>query len=64
MESTPFLSNLADYLPEYLDSKPDFKTWLRSQNGASMLNEMADFLVLTMPSPRIDYYQSSDYAKI
>ena len=63
MEYEPFLSHVAENLPNYFSSNPDFKDWLLSvSNGDSPIGrEIADFLVLTLPHPRIDYYQSSDF---
>lgn len=65
MEYAHFLPHLADYLPDYLSSNEDFKSWLKMQNDAgSMVDQMADFLVMTLPHPRINFYESSDYKEI
>jgi len=63
MEYKHFLPLIARYLPAALAAKPEFKDFLQS-NGPSLIYELSDFLVMTLPSPRIKYYQSSDYTAI
>lgn len=65
MEYKHFLPLLANNLPpgSYLDQSPSFKSFLINQ-GPEKIYELSDFLMMTLPSPRINYYKSSDYFKI
>jgi len=62
MELQPFLGLISDYLPPDLHENDDFITYLRS--GNTSLNQFADLLVMTLPDPRISYYESSNYELI
>jgi len=57
MEYDYFLEHLADNLPENLKQYTSFADWLRTEAN---LDEYADHLVMTMPSPRLDYYSYPD----
>lgn len=54
---------LSRYLPTRLNSNEDFKQFLLEQ-GADKIYELSDFMMMTLPSPRIDYYKSSNYFDI
>ena len=60
MEYDPFLDTIADNLNWLLYYYPDFVAFLKDPSLVS-LNEFADHLVMTLPSPRIDWYQKSSY---
>lgn len=65
MEYASFLPLLADFLPpsSELSTNDNFKNFLKTQ-GSEIIYEMSDFLMMTLPSPRINYYESSDYFEI
>ena len=63
MEFKHFLPLLARYLPKALNDEADFKTYLLSQGGKKIY-ELSDFLMMTLPYPRVRYYQSSNYFDI
>jgi hypothetical protein len=64
MEYAPFYKLLARYLPEGpLDDNEHFKRYLLQQ-GDKKVYELADFMMMTLPSPRIKYYSSSNYFDI
>ena len=64
MEYKHFLPHLASYLPvTELSNNTDFKFYLFS-NGSKILYEISDFMMMTLPSPRAKYYQSSNYDDI
>lgn len=76
MEYDYVFSQMANYLPQPWDTfplhqcekdgKPDFCTfreWLKN-NGTEVAQGLADFMMMTLPTPRTDYYQSSDYSNI
>ena len=63
MEYGTFAPFLARYLPNNLNQNQDFVNFL-SVNGNSSLYELSDFLMMTLPSPRIQFYQSSNYFDI
>lgn len=52
MEYGAFAPFLARYLPNNLNQNQDFVNFL-SVNGNSSLYELSDFLMMTLPSPRI-----------
>lgn len=58
MEYDTFLSLIADYLPYELYYNTYFKEYLKNHDLIT-LDEFADHLVMTLPSPRIDWYSSS-----
>jgi hypothetical protein len=64
MEYKHFLPNLADHLPPgfSLESNQDFKDFLKSDQ--KMLYELTDFMMFTLPSPRVSYYENSDFFQI
>mmetsp|Transcript_18017 Transcript_18017/g.30686 ORF Transcript_18017/g.30686 Transcript_18017/m.30686 type:complete len:557 (+) Transcript_18017:920-2590(+) len=63
MEYEYLFSQIADYLPTALSLNSDFKNYLRLY-GDKKAYELSDFMMMTLPSPRISYYQSSDYYEI
>lgn len=65
MEFKTFLPYLADYLPpgSTLDTNEDFKQFLRSQ-GQQRIYSFTDFMMMTLPNPRVSYYENSDFYKI
>lgn len=63
MEYKHFLPLIARYLPDPLASNNEFKQFLLT-NGTSTIFELSDFLMMTLPEPRVSYYQSTDYYAI
>jgi hypothetical protein len=63
MEFKHFLPLLARYLPGPLNDKADFKAYLLNRGGKKIY-ELSDFLMMTLPHPRVRYYQSSNYFDI
>ena len=55
VEYDNYLSWIADYLPEPLNSNQDFAKYLK-KTQSSMLDEFADQFVLTLPNPRSMFY--------
>ena len=45
-------------LPEELRNDEDFKAWITEEGRAS---EFANLFMMTLPSPRYSYYESSNY---
>jgi len=64
MEMGPFLQSLSDFLPypELYDNLY-FKKFINDQNLVKA-SEFADHLVMALPSPRIDWYSSSDFDEV
>ena len=61
MEYKHFLPLLAQHLPDgVLNDTQQFKDFLMN-NGSSLIYELADFMLITLPNPRVTYYQSSDF---
>jgi len=64
MEYKHFLPFVAKYVPDgVLRRSANFNTFLRRES-ATRLFELADFMMLTLPKPRIDFYKSSDFLDI
>jgi len=64
MEMGPFLQSLSDFLPyPELNDNLYFKKFINDQNLIKA-SEFADQLVMTLPSPRIDWYSSSDFDEV
>ena len=64
MELAPFLQVLSNNLPyPELSGNSYFKAFLMNQNFVQAA-EFADQLVMTLPSPRIDWYSTSDFDKL
>jgi hypothetical protein len=63
MEYSAFSPFLARYLPNNLNQNQDFVNFI-SVSGNSSLYQLSDFLMMTLPSPRIQFYQSSNYFDI
>jgi hypothetical protein len=63
MEYGPFYKHLSRYLPSALNNNEHFKKYLMN-HGSEKIYELADFMMMTLPSPRINYYSSSNYYEI
>ena len=64
MEMDQFLQNLQDFLPIVeLNTNPYFKKFI-SDRGLVKLEEFSDYLAQTLPSPRINWYSSSDFDQV
>ena len=64
MEMDQFLQNLQDFLPEEeLSINTYFKKFI-SDRSLLKLEEFSDYLAQTLPSPRIDWYSSSDFDQV
>ena len=46
-----------------MDEKTDFKNFIK-EKGEPLAYELSDFLMMTLPKPRVNYYQSSNYFDI
>lgn len=64
MEYSTFLAHLSEYLPKTLNDNPTFKAWIKSDGEQALVYTMSDYIMMTLPNPRVDYYQSSDYYEI
>lgn len=62
IEYGQFIPLLSMYLPASLNL-PDFKEFLSNESLIS-LNEYADNLAMTLPKPRVTFYESSNYDDI
>ena len=74
MEYDTIYTHFANYVPPIWDERLPgysfikdgeqatcyFRDWLRSA-GAEVSKEYTDFMMMTLPSPREKFYQSSDY---
>ena len=60
MEYEYFALLVAQNLPESLSRETDFKQFL-TENSKMVSNQISDFVMVTLPSPRVDFYSSSDY---
>lgn len=58
MEFEYFLPLIADRLPVTLRGNKDFRLWLKYEAN---LTEYTDYIVMTMPSPRLNWYANKDY---
>ena len=65
MEYSQFLPLIAEYYPDYLiragAGNADFLRYLKQTVS---LKEFADVFVMTLPHPRVKYYESADYDQI
>ena len=61
MEYNQFYAYVSDYLPGYYRDQAGFMSYLNDENR---LEDFAMLFMMTLPSPRMDYYESSDFAKI
>ncbi len=57
MEYSKFLPLISEYLPRNQYNE-DFKTYLRQNVD---LKEYADSLIMSLPAPRVAYYESTNY---
>lgn len=65
MEYKHFLPHFAKYMPQgILSENRLFVEFLRNQAKFNSLFEIADFLMVTLPSPRVNFYKSSDFYQI
>lgn len=57
MEYQYWTAYLSQYLPisGELSSNPDFVAYL-SEQGESIGQQLTDFMMMTLPSPRVSYY--------
>ena len=61
MEYGSFYSLLSSYLPDgILNDNEHFKKYL-GEHGDAKGYELADFLMMTLPKPRINFYESNDF---
>ena len=60
MEYAPFFQLLSHYLPQPLADNSKFQTYLFAK-GDKKIYQLSDFMMMTLQSPRINYYQSSNY---
>jgi hypothetical protein len=61
MEMNTFLQTLSNYLPNVeLSENQYFKDFIRNRDLIKA-EEFSDQLVMTLPSPRINWYASSDF---
>lgn len=58
MEYEHFLTHIEQYLPNEFKKFPQFLKYIKSNPD---LKQYADFMIMTLPTPRIDFYKSSDY---
>ena len=65
MEYQYWTTYLAQYLPisGELSDNTDFVSYLTTQ-GESIGWQLTDFMMMTLPSPRVSYYESQDYFTI
>lgn len=63
MEYKTIYKYISDYLPAELGRQQEFVDFLKTQ-GERRAYELADFLMMTLPAPRVAYYQSSNYFDI
>jgi len=64
MEYETMLPLLSQYLPNGdLNNNMQFKTYLRT-GGAKHVYDLSDFMMMTLPKPRVNYYSSSNYFEI
>ena len=61
MEYKSFFPLISHYDVDYLGK--DFSDFLKN-NGSDIIYEMADFLMMTLPSPRVSFYEDDDFNKI
>ena len=57
----PYILNYVDEDADIWTSREDFMSYL---NTPDILEQYAQQLMVTLPKPRMDYYQSSDYKVI
>jgi hypothetical protein len=63
MEFEHFLPLLSNYLPDTYSKNEEFKSFLRDPKKVS-LYEYVDVLLMTLPTPRVSYYESTNYEDI
>jgi ABC-type antimicrobial peptide transport system permease subunit len=64
MEYNPFFTQIARYLPPgELQNNRAFKQFV-AENGTNMIYQYSDFIMMTLPDPRVMYYSSNDYFQI
>jgi hypothetical protein len=60
MEYQYFLPIISNNLPKELYIYPDFIKFIQNESLVT-LDEFADLLVMTMPSPRMNWYAHSNF---
>ena len=65
MELEYYVDVIAKYLPagNQLTTQTEFMTYI-TNNGPFIVNQISDFMMMTLPSPRVSYYENNDYFKI
>lgn len=66
MEYKHFYNQLANYIPEAASSLLENERFIEyiKTYGDKKIYEFADFMMMTMPSPRTDHYSNSNFFKI
>lgn len=74
MEYGSMLRHMANYLPKTLNNNEDFKQYLKDSGvvqadpkkelTTNKFYSMADYIMVTLPDPRVKYYQSSNFYEI
>jgi len=65
MEYKHFYTMLAKYMPsDDLRANKQFIDWILEKGEEKIYSMGADFMMLTLPNPRVLYYQSNDYFEI
>jgi ABC-type antimicrobial peptide transport system permease subunit len=63
MEYSSFLPMISQYLPlGDLNNNQNFKNFIREQTDKA--NDLSDYVMMTLPRPRVNYYSSSNYFEI
>ena len=63
MEQKHFFNLLSYYLPGELAQNEDFKAFIRDDSLIST-QEYADVILMSLPTPRVTYYESTNYEDI
>lgn len=61
MEVNGYLTTLAAGAPDNFKSVPKFGEWLHATNRST---EFVQMMLMTLPSPRHEYYESANYDEI
>ena len=56
MEYSTYLAHLSQYLPRTLNNNALFKAFIQSEAEAELAYTMSDYVMMTLPDPRVDYY--------
>lgn len=66
MEYKHFYKQLENYIPtaaHFLEENPYFKEFFRN-NAYELVYEFSDFLMMTLPQPRIEKYSKTNFYEI